>query len=174
MKNIYFTYIVLSLIFLSCQKPRESRIDYLGYEVGQKIDTNWTVILKDDERNFKYNQYQLDSNLTCRTVGDTIWSMMKFNIDEAEVKILINKINSSFIMTADCTYVSKVAGIWDCYQYKWRDSINGDNINLWKCKSGKQKDYGLWELEIYNDSLLNHLNSNHDPYYDMKPPTINK
>lgn len=174
MKDRYFTYIVLTIILLSCQKPNGNRIDTLGYKVGQNIDTLWSVIMSDEERNFKYNQYQFDSNFTCRTVGDTIWSIMKVNINETEVKKLINKINSSLVMTVDCTYVSNVAGICDCYQYKWRDSIYGDVINLWKCKMGKQIEFSLWELEIYNDRLLDQLNANHDPYYNLKLPKPDK
>jgi hypothetical protein len=154
---------------LSCQNSSEQRVDYLGYKIGNKVDTLWTVLKEDEESKFKYSKHQLDTNLTCRTIADTIWSINKTSIDHAEAKKLIHKFNSSLKIITDCTYVSKVAGIWDCYQYNWIDSINGDDINLWKCKV-KENNFGLWELEIYNDSLLDLLNSNHDPYYSLRPP----
>ncbi len=166
----HYISIWLLIIFFSCQNSSKQRVDYLAYKIGEKIDTLWNVLREDEESKFRYSQHQLDSNLTCRTIADTIWSISKIRIEQTEAKKLTSKFNSSLKIIADCIYVSKVAGIWDCYQYNWKDSINGDDINLWKCKVNKKTNFGLWELEIYNDRLLDILNSNHDPFYSLRPP----
>ncbi|RKD85091.1 hypothetical protein [Mangrovibacterium diazotrophicum] len=131
------------------------------------IDSSWTVVADDEETKFKYNQYKNDTSLACRTIADTIWNIMKSGISEIEAENLVSKFNSSLDMKAESKQVNNVSGFWDCYQYHWKDSKTGDVINLWKCKLKNNTIYGLWELEISNDSLLNHLNSKHDPYYKV-------
>jgi len=147
-------------------------LDYQGYQTGQQMDSLWIVIQEDRESKFKYSQHQLDSNLTCTSIADTIWGIAKRNIKQQEAMYLKNRINTLLKTEVDSTFITKVAGIWDCINYNWLDSISGDKITLSKSKTDHHQEYSLWTLRFSNYSILQSLDSRHDPYYQIPPPKV--
>jgi len=171
MKRDYYIYIFLLLISTSCTNS-SSKLDYQGYQTGQQMDFLWIILQEDRESKFKYSQHQLDSNLTCTSIADTIWGIAKHNIKQQEAMDLKNRINTLLKTEVDSTFIAKVAGIWDCINYSWLDSISGDKIILSKSKTDHHQEYSLWTLTFSNDSILQSLDSRHDPYYRIPPPKV--
>lgn len=165
-------FIGLLTIVGGCQNNSNRRIEYLGYSVGDKIDSLWNVKTEDKERNFKYLQYQLDSNFVCRTVADTICSLIVFELTEQQTKNLRHKIDEKLNIHSDCTYHQSAVNKFESYDFVWIDSRTGDLIELSKIRINPKFEFSNWSLEISNDSLLNKLKSRHDPLYHFKLPAI--
>jgi hypothetical protein len=165
--------IVLITIVGGCRKNSDSRVDYHGYSIGNRIDSLWNVKSEDKERKFKYLQYQIDTNFICRTVADTIWSLIVFELSEQETNNLRHRIEEKLNMQSDCTYHPSANGKFESYNFNWMDSRTGDLIDLSKIRMNPAFDFSTWFLEIRNDSLLDKLNRRHDPFYQLNAPIIN-
>jgi hypothetical protein len=163
--------ITLSFLFLTCQKERSPRFEYMGYSLGERIDTNWVVVFEDELDKTKYLRHNIDTNFTCRTIADTIFDLTRTELSDEEASKLRNEINWQLDMSNDSMYENTI-GLWDCKEYLWKDNRNSDEIVLSKCKIKKLKDYSNWYFEIINKELIDELNSRHDPYYNLKPPPM--
>ncbi|TKG89576.1 hypothetical protein EYV94_25075 [Puteibacter caeruleilacunae] len=158
---------IIILFCSSCQVEKRTRFEYLGNKLEDRITSEWTIISENKETRFKSLENRNDSNFVCRCVADTIWDMMIFNIDKKAKEVLKNKINKHLGVSYDSTYHPKSAHKFERFELKWSDNEYLDIIRLSKIKMNDKTGFGNWILEISNDSLLNRLDKNHNPYYDL-------
>lgn len=159
--------IILTISLVSCKFNQDKRVEYNEYELGQRIDNNWIIMSIDEEINFKLLKNASDSNQICKTIGDTIWYFLIENINESKAGELKEKFDRIFKTTAEKKLNEKVSGIWDCYQYEWVDKKDSLEITLSKCEFENNEISEKWILEIQNFKLLENLNRNNDPYYNV-------
>ena len=172
MKHILVIY-TISLILFSCNNKHQERIDYFNSKLETRPDSDWIVKKYENQREWKYLENINDSNLACRSIADTICYLIVFNINEQKKDSLKNIINSKLDMPYDSIYHPKSIKYFEHYELKWFDKRNLDIIRLTKTKMTEKAGFGNWTLEISNDSLLNRLNKNHDPFYNLPIPGRN-
>ena len=166
MKRNLFICIIIIFLF-SCVNENKERINYLNYRLGEKYNSDWLVKNKDDEKNFKFLVNKNDSNIICRCVADTVWNIMILNICEEQKDSLIQSYNNILNSSYDSIYNSNTTGGFEFFELKWIDKKNQDIITLTKIRMSEDTEFGDWILEIRNDSLLNQLDQNHNPFYNL-------
>ena len=165
-----FISVIFIALLLSCNNSDVIKVNCCGYSTGVRVSDEWLCVNIDDEREFKFLKHKADSNLFCIAVADTIWNIMWFGIDDKQADSIVSEVNSLLNVISECRFRKRIGDFRNCYQYEWYDTINGDYIELDKCRLGSGNQFGSWSLTIINDSLLNDLNSRHDPFYDLPIP----
>ena len=161
----YLIIIIISLTFWGCQNKNYDRIDYKGYSIGQKIDSNWRILIDNPETNYKKMQFINDTNFTCRTLADTIFSMTKTDLSIVEMIDIKTDINNRLKVTMDSVGDKWVFGVWRCIILSWNDTLSSDYIELSKCRFDTADTYNNWAIQIINEQYSEEMWIRHDPFY---------
>jgi hypothetical protein len=158
--KILIPIIIIQYIFQCCNPKTNKKISIENYKTGQKIDSMWSLKGKTEIGKTKVYKYILDTNLTCRTFADTIWSIEKGYISESDAIKIRDSINSALNMNKDTPNLAKIADTWSVYEYRWEDTISGDIVYLTRPLFNGEDT--KWFLELYNTKILRELESKHN------------
>jgi len=153
MKTTIIIVLALFIATISCNKEKESENNYKGILIGSRIvDSAWNKRYKNLETN-EINLLYLksDTNIVCRTIRDTIWDIMHFNIKESDAIEFIEEMNENKNFKS---FKSETINIEKqrIIEHKWFN--DNDNIEKTISKTKWKTNEIEWSLEIRNDTLL--------------------
>ena len=151
MKTLLKITLLIAIIICSCSE-NTSRIDYIGYSIGQPYDSTWNIEYDDGESYYKVLTNKYDTNMVAKAFYDTIWGFRTILEGDKQARDFIDKANRE-LGNYDSTYFEPTVDyMFEGYVLKWNDPAFNDFVELSRSKHMKREDFH-WQLIIRNEKI---------------------